>query len=103
MNDAAFPVSSWQQALESLDPTALLALNAYHFAGFLKLAPAFADLKRQLRFSDDDREAKATYIYEVLICLLADGPGAAAAHCRRLTDLLENEYACRHCNTEVAA
>jgi hypothetical protein len=109
-SDVRRPVSAaphqiplWQQALESDDPAKLRALNAWHLAAFPGLAPAFGDLKGELRFSDDGEHAKAAYIYEVLARVRAEGEGTAAAHCQRIINQLEREHARRHPNAWLAA
>lgn len=78
------------------DIHALLRLNGYHLAQFPKLAPAFADLKRELRFSDLGDEARVAFIGEVLAALRESGAVAAREHCLRATAQLSDEYARRH-------
>src|SRR5262249_29471504 len=72
-------------------------LNGHHIAlaGYPKLAAPFADLTRELRFSNLGDVAKAAYIAEVLMTLADDREVAAHDYCRRAIAQLEDEYAAR--------
>lgn len=89
------PRAFWERALASLDTATLLGINGYHVTAFPGLAPALADLIRQLRLSDLGDRAKAAYVAEVLTCLQNDGAVAARLHCLGAVAQLECEYARR--------
>jgi hypothetical protein len=86
----------WQEALASRKPEALLKLNGYHLSAYLRVAPAFSDLVRELRFVDLGESAKAAFIAEVLTALRDAGPDAARTYCWRAVAQLQAEYARRH-------
>lgn len=88
--------SIWEQALDAGDQVSLLRINAFHLAAFPGLSPLFADLCRELRFTDFAETAKAAFIAEVLRLLRDDGPVAAGRLCRSAIAQLEIEYARRH-------
>jgi hypothetical protein len=91
-------IAAWESALASMDTNALLRINGMHVASFPTLAPALADLVRELRFSDLSVHAKAAFVIEVLIALRLDGAVAARVQCQRAITQLEREYAQRHNN-----
>lgn len=89
-------LQAWQHALATSEPRLLLRLNGFHLAQFPKLAPAFADLKRELRFCDLGDEARAAFIAEALATLRDSGAVAARDQCLRATAQLRDAYDRRH-------
>lgn len=85
----------WEEAFASGDTQTLLRLNAYHLARFPKLASAFGDLARELRFSDLGDDARAVFVLEVLTALSDNGQLAAREQCLRAGTQLENQHAQR--------
>lgn len=92
----AFARPYWEQALASGATQSLLSLDGYHFTDFPSLAPVFADLKRQLRFSDLPDNTRACFVREVLTVLSENGEKHAREQCSRAITQLESEYAQRH-------
>jgi hypothetical protein len=88
--------ADWKVALASGDTRALLRLNAYHFARLPRFAPAFGDLRLELRFSGLPNAAQAAFIHEAVAILVKDGQEPGRQYCRRATTQLENDYARRH-------
>lgn len=88
-------LNSWERALFTAESAPLLRLNGYHFASLPKFAAAFADLRRELRFSDLADDAKAAFVREILATLQTTGSAAARVQCVAATDQLRTEYARR--------
>ena len=89
---SAAPCQAWQRALATGETRELLTLSGYHLAQFPRLAPAFTDLMRELRFCDLGENAVAAFIREILMALAEHGAVAAREHCLRATGQLKDLY-----------